>query len=114
MASLESVFNHMVLPPQLPDHGDQDPEALSSAILTRLSNACRVFEVLSDAEQWQGEWARVWALVGQTLCMCHGIHQRGVEAKLLLQGWAGFQPHDFFILRIAEQNAALLLRRIVR
>jgi hypothetical protein len=114
MASLESVFNHLVLPPQLPDHGDQDTEALSSNILARLSTACRVFEDFSGVKQWRGEWATVWASIGGTLRMCHGIHQKGIEAKLLLQDWADFRPHDFFILRIAEQNAALLLRRTVR
>jgi hypothetical protein len=104
MASLELVFNHLVLPAKLPGHGDQDPEAVSGAILTRLLKACELLgKVVGE------EWAREWESVGRSLRTCQGIHQKRLEAKLMLQDWAHLQPKDFLILRIAEQNAALLL-----
>jgi hypothetical protein len=109
MASLESIFNHLVLPPQLPDHVDRDPEAVSGAILTRLLKACEVLGKMTG-EQWAGEWTSVQ----RSLRMCQGIHQRSLEAKRLLQDWAHLRPHDLLILRIAEQNAAVLLYRDVR
>jgi hypothetical protein len=109
MASLESVFNHLVLPTKLPDHGDRDPEAVSGAILTRLLKACEALGKVGD-EAWAGNWASV----GRSLRMSQGIYQNRLEAKLLIHDWAHLHPQDLLILRIAEQNAALLLRRGIR
>jgi hypothetical protein len=40
MALLESVFNHLVLPPKLPGQQDRDIEGIEQSILTRLIRAC--------------------------------------------------------------------------
>jgi hypothetical protein len=113
MASIESIFNHFVLPPQLPDHRDQDPEAVSSAILTRLLKAYEVFEEITG-DEWAGEWAGKCAPLGWSLRTSQGIHQRRLEANLLLEDWANFRSQDLLILHIVEQNAALLLHRNIR
>ncbi|RYP56983.1 hypothetical protein DL769_009768 [Monosporascus sp. CRB-8-3] len=72
MALLESVFNHLVLPPKLPGQQDPDIEGVTHNILTRLIRACDTLGNLS----------------GQTL-------------------------NQLLILHVAEQNAAILIRRHV-
>ena len=109
MTSLESVFNHLVLPVKLPDHADPNPEAVSGAILTRLSKACEALRTIAGDES-AGEWASIL----RSLRMCHGIRQKCIEAKVLLQDWAHLEPRELLILRIAEQNAAFLLYRVDR
>ncbi|RYP37538.1 hypothetical protein DL767_002846 [Monosporascus sp. MG133] len=47
MASLESVFNHLVLPPKLPGRQDPDIEGVTHSILTRLIRACDTLANLS-------------------------------------------------------------------
>ncbi|KIW06394.1 uncharacterized protein PV09_02847 [Verruconis gallopava] len=111
MELLESVFNHLVLPPQLPGVGDDDPESVSSDILTRVSNVCRLFQDFSSSNRWQGEWAAVWASIAETLHTAQGIHSDGIDGNIILRSWKLFKPNSFFILRIAKQNAALLLYR---
>ncbi|KAM4058388.1 very large low complexity protein [Hirsutella rhossiliensis] len=85
MEPLDLVFNHLVLPPKLPNHRDLDTEAIGSAILARLQSACRV-----------------------------GIAEASFDAQHFLRDMANFRPDDVFLLRISEQNAALLIRRHVQ
>ena len=40
MALLESVFNHLVLPPKIPGHQDTDIGGIEQFILIRLKQAC--------------------------------------------------------------------------
>ena len=111
MAPLICVFNHLVLPGELPNRLDDDPEAVSSAILHRVVEACKVIEGMADDKFERGELTTVWSSIIRVLQTCRGIHGTDIEAKVLLQDWAKFGPHDFFLLYIARQNAALLLHR---
>lgn len=111
MAFLTSVYNHLVLPPQLPDRPDEDSQAVSSAILDLASQACRNIENMGNLQDEPKEVADVWPKIAQTLKTCQGIDRRNMEAALLLQDWRCFAEHDVFLLYIAEHNAALLLRR---
>jgi hypothetical protein len=111
MASFVSVFNHLVLPAELPIRADDDPEAVGSAILHRVSEACKIIVGMGGDKLQRQELAPGWPSIRRTLQTCRGIHGADIEAKALVQDWANFDTQDFFLLYIAKQNAALLLRR---
>ncbi|KAM4066191.1 hypothetical protein HRG_000331 [Hirsutella rhossiliensis] len=106
MEPFDSVFNHLVLPVKLPNHKDPDPEATGAAILTRLKNACQV--VAKDT----GDDA--WSSIKRCLGKCKGIAEAHFDAQHLLQDWADLRLDDLCLLRISEQNAALLIRRDIQ
>lgn len=106
MATIEPVFNHLVLPVKLPGHQDKDPEVVSGAILSRLLNACVALGQLAG-----DEWVETLETVQRSLSRCQGIGQRIVEAKQLLYDWSDLRARDLHILHLTEQNAALLVRR---
>lgn len=111
MAPLILVFNHLVLPAELPKCVDEDPEAVSSEILHRVLEACKVMEGMVGGELYRGELATIWSSIRRTLQKCRGIRGMDIEAKVLLQDWADFKMNDFHLLHVAKQNAALIVRR---
>ena len=104
-ASLESVFNHLVLPVKVPDSSDGDSEAVGTAILTRVSKACNLLGKLSRDDE-----AEALSTVGRSLHMSQGIDDHRLDAKTLMQSWGDLYCDDLSIIRIAQQNAALLIR----
>lgn len=109
MALLESVFNHLVLPPKLPGHRDIDFEAIEESILARLIRAC------DTLGKFTGEQFReTWASVHYSLCICLNINRGRLEKALLLQEFCNLQRNGLLILYVVEQNAALLIRRHIK
>ncbi len=109
MALLESVFNHLVLPPKLPGQLDTDIEGIEHDILTRLIRACDTLGKFAGQE-----FAETWASLRHSLRVCLKANQGRLEKTLMLQEFYNLQPKDLLILHVVEQNAALLIRRHVR
>ena len=65
MALLESVFNHLVLPPKLPGRLDPDNEGIEYSILTRLIRACDILGKFAGQE-----FAQTWASIRHSLRVC--------------------------------------------
>ena len=106
MALLESVFNHLVLPPKLPEHRDIDFEGIEQSILTRLIRACDTLGKLT------GEQLReTWASVRYVLRTCLNINRGRLEKASILQEFCNLQRNGLLILHVVEQSAALLIRR---
>ncbi|TAQ90746.1 hypothetical protein B7494_g925 [Chlorociboria aeruginascens] len=77
MALLESVFNHLVLPPKLPGHRDKNVEGIRQSILTRLICAC------DTVGQHTGRRLReTWASVHYSLRICLNNPSRLEKASL--------------------------------
>lgn len=104
MENIASIFNHLVLPVKLPDQRDPEPEAISAAILDRLLNACQAMDKDSS---------HVWSSTIRCLRRCKGIARTHFDAQDLMQDWSDFRLGDVLLLRVSEQNAALLIRREV-
>lgn len=109
MALLESLFNHLVLPPKLPGQQDTDTERINESILTRLIHACNTLGKLPGQE-----FAEAWASICHSLRLCLHLHQGRLEKRSMLYEFCRLQPNHLLILHIVEQNAALLIRRQVR
>lgn len=102
---LESVFNHVVLPPKLPGQRDVNIKDLEFVILTRLIDACRTLGKLSG-----DELAGTWLTVGNSLCVCRNLNSGRLERATLLQEFYDLDQ-NFLVLHVTEQNAALIIRR---
>ncbi|KAF8867182.1 hypothetical protein BDZ45DRAFT_609382 [Acephala macrosclerotiorum] len=105
MALLESVFNHLVLPPKLPGQRDIDIESIEQNILTRLIRACDILGKFIDQQ-----FAETWASLRHSLRVCLNINPGRLEKASLLQEFRNLQRNDLLILHVVEQNAALLIR----
>lgn len=109
MALLESVFNHLVLPPKLPGRQDTDIEGVEKCILDRLIHACGTLDQLAD-QSLDG----IWSSTHDSLLNCMDINICRLEKASVQRELRRLQPKKFLILHVAEQNAALLLRYHVR
>lgn len=109
MASLESVFNHLVLPPKLPEQLDTDKNDIEVRIFTRLIHASDTLSKLSAQE-----FTQTWTSLLKSLRNCFSINQGRLEKKSILREFHSLQPNDLLTLHVVEQNAALIIRRHVR
>jgi hypothetical protein len=110
MASLTSVFNHLVLPPKLPGKEDSDIRGTSNDLLVRLTQAAITLGRLAGQEQ-----ASIWHAVCQSLRRCDSLHALGrLEKQSLISGFRDLKHDQPLVLHVIEQNAALIIRQDVR
>lgn len=109
MALLESVFNHLVLPPKLPGQLDIDIEGIEHNVLTRLIYACDTLGKLAGQD-----FGESWASIRRSLVTCVNGNPRHLDKQSILRGFSQLQSNDVLILYLVEQNAALLLRHHVQ
>ncbi|KAK6953233.1 hypothetical protein Daesc_005533 [Daldinia eschscholtzii] len=109
MDLLQAVFNHLVLPPQLPGSQDSDIEALSYDVLARIIRTCETLGSLVEST-----WSEAFQTLGASLKSCLALHSGRLEKSALLAHFRELQPNHMLILHVTEQNAALLIRRTNR
>lgn len=109
MASLESIFNHLVLPPKLPSQQDTDKDSIESNILIRLINACDTLSKLSAEE-----FSQSWTSLRKSLRICGNVNLGRLEKTSMLPEFRNLQLNTLLILHVVEQNSALLIRRHLR
>ncbi len=106
MASVEAVFNHLVLPPRLPDQQDPDTRAVEQQILSHLVKACDDLRLKADVET-----AIALDDLLHSLKICGKINQERLDKTLLLTALRGLRSDRVLIVYLVEQNAALLIYR---
>lgn len=109
MALLESVFNHLVLPPKIPGRQDTDIEGIEQRILIRLKQACNTLNEFAGQDL-----QKTWASIDESLCACINVGRCRYEKTSILKAFRHLQPKHFLVLYMVEQNAALFLRHHVR
>lgn len=109
MALLESVFNHLVLPPKLPGHQDTDIEEIEQCILFYLRQACDTLGKFAGQVSQE-----IWASIDDSLCACMNVTKSRLETASILKAFQQLQPKHFLVLHVVEQNAALFLRHHTR
>lgn len=113
MATLRALFSHLVLPPQLPGEQDGNIESISYAILDRLIQATTTLGSLVDEEERPTREAI--NSIGQSLRRCQALHQNGhLDKQLLISEFRNLKSGQTLLLHTLEQNAAILIRQIVR
>lgn len=108
MASLETVYHHLVLPPKVPGGQDNDLESIQDAILGRLLVACHSLREITGSE-FQGTWDSVV----KSLEVCQKLNQGHLDKDKLAETFNTLGNGQMLILYVVQQNAALLIRRDV-
>ncbi|KAI0122664.1 hypothetical protein F4814DRAFT_217495 [Daldinia grandis] len=106
MNLLQAVFNHLVLPPRLPGSQDPDIGAVSTSVLTRITLACDIL-ISRVGPPWSGPYQSLRA----SFVRYFGVDAERLEKSVLLCHFRELQPGHMLIFHLAEQNAALLIRR---
>ena len=106
MSVFMEVFNHLVLPPQLPGKQDVKIETTGDAIIVRLIQATYTLSRLASQEK-----TSPWYTIRQYLRRYQSLHANGRLEKLsLISEFRKFNREKPLLLHIAEQNAALIVR----
>jgi hypothetical protein len=106
-AAFYAVFNHIVLPPRVPNRQDPNLARIGHDILTRLIRATRSLEALPE-----NPFTRASELLVRALQTCQTISEGGkLSASSLLGALRSLASNDILILHVTEQNAGLLIRR---
>jgi hypothetical protein len=104
---LESLVNHIALPPRLPGKVDGNVDQIQHALTGRLLDASRTLR-----DQTNGELSRQWESIRNILHISRTVNAGGKLNKTsLLTQFGRLERKYILILHIAEQNAGLLIRR---
>jgi hypothetical protein len=110
MSVFKEVFNHLVLPPQLPGKQDANIESTGDAIVVRVVHATDTLSRLAGHER-----TSPWYAIRQYLRRYQSLHEHGRLEKLSLTSkLRNFDQEQPLLLHVAEQNAALIVRYHVR
>ncbi len=103
---LGQVFNHLVLPPEIPGSQDGDVDSVSQNVLVRLIQATEVAINRTPETPWQ----EAFRDVEDSLRICIQLNRGRLERNSLLQHLKNLVPGRMLILYLNEQNAGLLIR----
>ena len=107
---LESLVNHVALPPQLPGKRENQIDQIEHALAIRLLDASRVIRDLSKVE-----FSQQWDDIRRILQTCKSINVGGkLDKNSLSAEFHQLEQNQFLILHITEQNAGLLIQRQLR
>ncbi|KAF8533563.1 hypothetical protein BDD12DRAFT_898540 [Trichophaea hybrida] len=106
--SMSFLFNHIFLPPQLPQNSESDTSQREQSLLELLATAVKDYQ--SSAE---GEHVEKLGIVHKMLLSLAEIRCRGrggISADVLKEKIVGMACGDVIVLHIAAQNAGMVLR----
>ncbi|KAG9228031.1 hypothetical protein BJ875DRAFT_529478 [Amylocarpus encephaloides] len=104
---LEPIFHHLALPPQLPERQENNLDKIGEALADRLLCASIA---LRDATYEQ--FGPCFDAVRRVILTAKTINAGGKLNQIsLLKAFRELQGNDLLIVHVAEQNAALLIRR---
>ncbi|KAI9782401.1 MAG: hypothetical protein M1816_001899 [Peltula sp. TS41687] len=104
---LESIFNHVALPRRLPGKQDNEIDEIERALTSRLLDAIRTIR-----EHTRKESGEHWDYLRRSLDLCKVINDGGCLSKVsLVRAFRELDHKELLILHVAEQNAAILIRR---
>ncbi|EPS41761.1 hypothetical protein H072_4291 [Dactylellina haptotyla CBS 200.50] len=105
--SCDAVFNHIVLPPQLPNTEDGDVDAVSTALINLVSSAVQDVRKLTHDRCHDQLYYVHQSLVNHQKVSISGA----INKQILLQQLRSLEDKHQIILHVTKQNAALLIRR---
>jgi hypothetical protein len=103
---LQSLFNHIALPPRLPGRQDTRLDRVERGLVERLLDATVKLSRLPHNDS-----VDEWESLRRSLETCRRVNSGGRLTKTsLLTALRELQGRDFIALHITEQNAALIIR----
>jgi len=104
---LESLFNHVALPPRLPGKQEDRIDEIEHALTSRLLDASRTLRDLTGLD-----FGDQWDCIRRLLEVCKTVNSGSkLNKTALLTELRRLGRKDLLILHVAEQNACLLIRR---
>ncbi len=104
---LESIINHVALPPRLPGKAEYKIEQIEDALTNRLLDASHTLKQCMHFES-----SHQWDRVRKILQICKVVNAGGKLNKTSLSTeFRALEQKDLLILHVVEQNAGLLIRR---
>ncbi|KAI1629950.1 hypothetical protein EDD37DRAFT_671712 [Exophiala viscosa] len=102
---LRGVFNHVVLPPNVPGSADKNLSEINCDLLGRLHTACAQLKASLD-----GHYVKELDLLLCSLAQCRSLHTSlHLDAAQLLGAFRSLKDGEVLIVHIVEQNAGLLI-----
>ncbi|KAI0428983.1 hypothetical protein F5Y09DRAFT_357255 [Xylaria sp. FL1042] len=101
------VFNHLVLPPEIPGVQDGDIEMVSQNVLMRMIDGVEIAMGLTC----DSPWLEAYEKLQNSFKACLELNRGHLERNSLLEHFRKLQPGYMLILYLNEQNAGLLVRR---
>ena len=107
--TLDYLFNHVFLPPQLPHHDDSQNGTGDRALLEHLIEACRVFQDLNHTDYYTS-----WSTVLRTLRTFAALHRKNnsLSKNALQSAFGDARDGAILVLHIAIQNSGLIIRKV--
>jgi hypothetical protein len=104
----DALYNHLVLPPQLPHRQDSNLNEIENAITDRLLASVKHLRDLPN-----NDLSYVWNSVERGLLATKSIHSGGhVDRTSLVRELNDvFGESDFLVVYVRSQNCALYIRR---
>ncbi|KAK5999276.1 hypothetical protein PT974_01669 [Cladobotryum mycophilum] len=103
---LEDVFNHLVLPPELPGKVSKNVVILNQELGKQLQDACAALRSTGNAQ--------VWDCLIDSLATARKVHQECLSREEMLTAFNLLARDDvdiWLIFHVAQQNAALLVHK---
>ncbi|KAF2229858.1 hypothetical protein EV356DRAFT_570800 [Viridothelium virens] len=104
---LNSVYNHIVLPPCLPGGEDRDLKEIETDLMTKLVKACRTLRDILGGEHYVELDAIRRSLETAKLLNA----RQKVNKDPLFSELSGLRQNETLILHVREQNAGVLIAR---
>ena len=110
---LDSLVNHLTLPPRLPFRNDLQGGAVDRALAERLAQHARTFRQKVDT-QYYTHWSLICRALEQFVKL-HGSKSGHLDKDALKNALIDFSSsnsnNDILIIHIARQNAGLIIRK---
>lgn len=104
----DALYNHLVLPPQLPHRQDSNLIEIENAVTDRLLASVKHLRDLPN-----NDLSYIWSSVERGLLVTKSIHSGGhVDRTSLVRELNDiFGESDFLVVYVRSQNCALYIRR---
>ncbi|KAJ4247759.1 hypothetical protein NW762_012967 [Fusarium torreyae] len=103
----DAVYNHLVLPPQLPHRQDANLGEIENTLTDRLLESIKYMRDLPN-----NDLSSTWNSVGRGLQATKSIHAGGhVDRTALARELNDLGESDFLVVYVRSQNCALYIRR---
>lgn len=100
-----SVFNHVALPAQLPQRAETNVAEIETALVDYLAKAAGIMEAVMPGA------GGPWQAILRCLDRCKAINMGGlVDRTRLVATLRQMTAGDLLVLRVAAQNAAVVIR----
>ncbi|KAL7619655.1 hypothetical protein AAE478_010196 [Parahypoxylon ruwenzoriense] len=107
---LNSLFQHIALPPKLPQRTDPNVDEVERALVDRLIVAAKLMRDIQNGACW-----RAWESIRQSLVLCKILNIGGrLERCQLASHLKQLRNLDLIILHVATQNAGIVIHKPVQ